>query len=144
MSSLHGSQPSGGDNFQSETETRSVGDIVSDISRDMTSLVRQEMELARTEFKQEATRAAKGAGMLGGAGVAGHLMLIFLSFALAYLLDNWMPIELAALIVGLLWAIVAAALVQRGRAEIKKANPELPATQQSLKEDVQWAKAQKS
>ena len=125
-------------------ETRSVGQIVGDISQDMTLLIKQEMDLAKSEMKQEVAKLGKGAGMFGGAGVAGHLTLFFLSFALTYLLDNWMPVELAALIVAVLWGIVAAVLAMRGRQEIKQANPQLPTTQQTLKEDVQWAKTQKS
>ncbi|WP_110182469.1 phage holin family protein [Nocardioides solisilvae] len=124
--------------------TRSLGDIIGDVSRDLSTLVRQEMDLARTEMKQEVSKLGKGAGMFGGAGVAGLLTLIFLSLALTHLLDNWMPAELAALIVGLLWAAVAAVLALRGKQEIKEANPDLPNTQASLKEDVQWAKEQKS
>jgi hypothetical protein len=123
-------------------ETRSLGEIVGDISKDLSDLVRQEMDLARTELKQELTKTGKGAGMFGGAGVAGLLMLIFVSLALAYLLDNWMPRELAMLIVGLLWAAVAAVLAKRGRDNLKEANPELPTTQRTVKEDVQWAKEQ--
>ena len=125
-------------------EPRSLGAIVSDISADLSTLVRQEMELARTELKQEARRVGKGAGMFGGAGVAGHLTLWFLSLALVYLLDNWMPVELAALIVGVVWGVVAAVLAMQGRKEMKEADPQLPKTQQSLKEDVRWAKEQKS
>lgn len=124
--------------------TRSLGDIVGDISRDLSALVRQEMDLAKVEMKQEMGKLGKGAGMFGGAGVAGLLTLIFLSLALTYLLDNWMPVELAALVVGLLWAIVAAVLAAKGRKDIKAANPQLPTTQQTLKEDVQWAKEQKN
>jgi hypothetical protein len=125
-------------------DDRSLGEIVGDLSHDLTTLVKQELELARTELKAEATKAGKGAGMLGGAGVAGLLALILGSFALAYLLDNWMPVELAFLIVTLLWAIVGAVLAARGRKELKNANPQLPETQQTLKEDAQWARAQKS
>lgn len=125
-------------------ETRSVGEIVGDISKDMTTLVKQELDLAKTEMKQEVSKLGKGAGMFGGAGLAGHFALFFLSFALTYLLDNWMPVELAAVIVALLWAAVAAVLATRGRNEIKQANPQLPITQQTLKEDVQWAKTQKN
>jgi hypothetical protein len=125
-------------------DERSLGQIVGDLSNDLTTLVKQELELARTELKAEAAKAGKGAGMLGGAGVAGLLALILGSFALAYLLDNWMPVELAFLIVTILWAIVGAVLAARGRKELKNANPQLPETQQTLKEDAQWAKAQKS
>jgi hypothetical protein len=134
------------DRFPSETgtETRSIGEIVGDISQDMSTLVRQEMDLAKTELKQEISKVGKGAGMLGGAGATGYLALFFVSLALVYLLDNWIPVELAALIVGALWAIVAAVLASRGRNEIKSANPQLPTTQKTLKEDARWAKEQKS
>ena len=125
-------------------DERSLGEIVGDLSHDLTTLVKQELDLARTELKAEAAKAGKGAGMLGGAGVAGLLALILGSFALAYLLDNWMPVELAFLIVTLVWAIVGAVLAARGRRELKSANPQLPETQQTLKEDAQWARAQKS
>lgn len=123
---------------------RSLGEIVGDLSHDLTTLVKQELELARTELKEEAAKAGKGAGMLGGAGVAGLLTLILASFALSYLLDNWMPVELAFLITTLLWAAVAAVLAARGRTELKKSNPQLPETQQTLKEDAAWARAQKN
>jgi hypothetical protein len=82
--------------------------------------------------------------MFGGAGLAGYFTLFFLSFALTYLLENWIPLELAALIVALLWGAAAAALAMRGRKQIKEANPQLPTTQRTLKEDVQWAKTQKN
>jgi uncharacterized membrane protein YqjE len=125
-------------------DDRSLGEIVSDVSQDLSTLVRQEMELARTELKEEAAKAGKGAGLLGGAGVAGHMALVFLSLALTFLLDNWMPLELAALITTLLWAAIAGVLALRGRKELKNSNPQLPQTQQTLKEDAAWARAQKS
>jgi len=128
----------------STTSTRSVGEIVGDLSRDMTTLVRQEIDLATTEMKAEIKKLGKGAGMFGGAGAAGYLALIFLSLALTYLLDNWMPVELAAFIVGLLWLVVTAVLALRGRKEIQEADPNLPVTQQTLKEDAQWARTQKN
>lgn len=127
-----------------ERDDRSLGQIVGDISHDLTTLVKAELDLARTELKEEAGRAGKGAGMLGGAGVAGLLALILASFALSYLLDNWMPVELAFLITTLLWVVVAAALASRGRSELKKSNPALPKTQRTLKEDAAWVKAQKN
>lgn len=125
-------------------DTRSIGEIVGDMSRDLSTLMHQEIDLAKTEMKQEVAKAGKGAGMFGGAGVAGLMTLFFLSFALTYLLDNWMPTELAALITAVLWAIAAAVLAMRGRREVQNAELQLPKTQTTLKEDVQWAKAQKS
>jgi uncharacterized membrane protein YqjE len=136
-------EPSGGPSTGPEGN-RSLGEIVGDISSNLSTLVKQEMDLARSELKQEIARVGKGAGMFGGAGLSGHFALFFLSFALTFLLDNWMPVELAALIVGLLWAAVAAFLALRGRAEVKAATPPLPVTQQTLKEDAQWARTQKS
>ena len=125
-------------------DNRSLGEIVSDVTQDLSTLVKQEMELARTELKQEAAKAGKGAGLLGGAGIAGHMALVFLSLTLTFLLDNWMPLEVAALITTLLWAVIAGILALRGRKELKNSNPQLPETQQTLKEDAAWARAQKS
>lgn len=126
------------------SDNRSLGEIVGDITRDLNTLVRQELDLAKTEAKQEAARAGKGAGLLAGAGVAGNLALVFVSLMLMFLLDNVMGIEWAALIVTLLWAIVAAVLASTGRKQLKKVDPKLETTQRTLKEDAQWAKEQKN
>ena len=114
-------------------DPRSLGEIVSDITTDLSTLVKQEMDLAKVELKQEVSQAGKGAGMLGGAGVAGLMVLVFASLALTFLLDNWLPIELAALITTLLWAVVAAVLATSGRKALKESNPQLPKTRESLK-----------
>jgi len=125
-------------------DDRSLGQIVSDVSNDLTTLIKQEMDLAKVEMKQEVAKAGKGAGLLGGAGLAGYLVLLFLTFALMFLLDNWMPIELAALITAVVWGVIAGVLALTGKKALKESNPQLPQTQQSLKEDAQWARAQKS
>jgi len=127
-----------------EQGERSLGDIVSDVASDVSTLVKQEIELARTELKQEAARAGKGAGLLGGAAVAGHLLLISLTLTVGLLLDNWMPAELAFLITTVVWAVVAAVLAVKGRSALRTANPQLPQTQQTIKEDAAWVRAQKS
>ncbi|WP_408895692.1 phage holin family protein [Nocardioides sp. R1-1] len=121
-------------------ETRSLGDIVGDIASDLTTLLKQELDLAKTEAKAEAAKAGKGAGFLAGAGVAGHLTLLFLSLALMFLLASWMDPGWAALIVGVLWALAAAVLAATGRRELKSLDPTLETTQRTLKEDVAWAK----
>jgi uncharacterized membrane protein YqjE len=138
------SHPATGAGQSDPQDGRSLGEIVSDVANDLSTLVRQELDLAKTEAKQEATRAGKGAGMLAGAAVAGLLLLLFLSAALMYLLDNWMPVEVAALIVAAVWLVVALVLASAGRKALKSANPQLPQTQRSLKEDAQWARQQKS
>jgi len=125
-------------------EERSVGEIINDTIKDLTALMRAELELAKTEAKNEAKKAGKGAGLLAGAAVFGLLTLIALTHFLIELLDNVMDQTWAALIVTILWAIVAGALAMAGKKALASANPALPTTQQTLKEDVQWAKDQKS
>jgi cobalamin biosynthesis protein CobD/CbiB len=110
---------------------------------ELSTLMRKEIELAKVEAKEEFARAGKGAGMFAGAGVAAWLALLFLTFGLAWLLDQAMNTALAFALVGVLWAVVGAVLALRGKAEIKKVEP-LPTTVQTLKEDVEWAKEQKS
>ncbi len=126
------------------TETRSLGEIIGEVTSDLSTLFKQEVELAKTELKEEAARAGKGAGMLAGAGVAAHFLLLFGSLALMFVLDNAMPIELAALITAAVWAVIAAVLAAVGRKNVKKANPQLPTTQQTLKEDASWARTRSS
>ena len=125
-------------------DSRSLGEIVGDITTDLTTLMRQELDLAKTELKQEVGRAGKGAGMLAGAGVAAHLLLIFISLTATFALDTVMPLWLAALIVTVVWAVITAVLALLGRKALQQSNPQLPETQQSLKEDVAWAKAQRN
>jgi uncharacterized membrane protein YqjE len=125
-------------------DDRSLGQVFSDLSTDLSTLMKQEVELAKVELKSEVSKAGKGAGMLGGACLAGWFTLLFLSLALMFLLDNWMPVEVAALITTAVWAVTAAVLALTGRKRLQQANPQLPKTQETLKEDVQWAKAQKS
>ena len=133
-----------GSSAAANDDQRSLGEIVSDVTQDLTTLIRQEMDLAKTELKQEVSKAGKGAGLLGGAGLAGWFVLLFLSVTAIYALAEAMDPWLAALIVTAVWAVVAAVLAVVGRKSLKESNPQLPQTQQTLKEDVQWAKAQKS
>jgi len=123
---------------------RSLGEIVGDVANDLTTLVKQEIDLAKTEAKAEVAKAGKGAGLLGGAGLAGYLTLFFLSLALMFLLDSWMHTGWAALVVGLLWGVAAAVMALSGRKELKSMNPKLETTQRTIKEDVAWAKELKN
>jgi len=125
-------------------DERSLGEIFSDVANDLSTLIKQEMELAKTEMKAEAKKAGKGAGLLGGAGLAGYMVLLFLSLTAVFALDEGMPLWLAALIVTAVWAVVAAVLAVTGRSAIRQSNPQLPKTQQTLKEDAAWARAQKN
>ena len=118
----------------------SVGSLVSEVTRDLTALFRQELELAKAEIKEEVAKAGKGAGLLGGAGFAGYLLLLFLSLALMFGLWAWMPLGWAALIVAVLWGIVAAVLYTRGRRSLAEVSPKPERTIETMKEDVEWAK----
>ena len=123
---------------------KSLGQLFSELTSDLSTLLRKEVELAKVETKEEASRAAKAGGMLGGGAFAGWFALLFLSFAVAWLLDEWLHTALAFLIVGLVYAGVAAVLVLRGRARLQSVNPVPSQTVETLKEDVQWARAQRS
>ena len=122
---------------------RSLGELFSEMTTDLSTLMRKEVELAKVEAKEEASRLGKGAGMFAGAGLAGWMTVLFLSLALAWLLDQAMNTALAFAIVGVLWGVVALVLVTRGKREIKQVEP-MPTTVRTVKEDVQWAKEQKS
>jgi uncharacterized membrane protein YqjE len=125
-------------------ETRSVGEIVGDIASDLSTLVRQELQLAKTEMKTEAAKAGKGAGLLGGAGVAANLFLVFVSLFVMFLLGRVVDLDWAALIVAIVWAVVAAVLASMGRKQLKQVDPTLETTTQTLKEDAQWASTRRS
>lgn len=101
------------------TERPSLGTLLGEISSDISTLMRQEVALAKAEIAQSGKQAGKGAGMLSGAAVAGHLTLLFLSIALWWALGAVINLGWSALVVAIVWGVVAAVLAQRGRAELK-------------------------
>ena len=117
-----------------KAEAASLGDLLGDVTRDMSTLMRQEVELAKVELKQSATRAGKGAGMLAGAGVAGHFVLLFLSLALWWALGTVMGLGWSAVVVAVVWGIAAAVLAAIGRKELNaiKGMPQTAATLQEI------------
>jgi Putative Actinobacterial Holin-X, holin superfamily III len=96
----------------------SVGAAFSDVATDLSTLMRQEVELAKAELRQTATRAGKGAGMLAGAGISGHFVLLFVSVAAWWGLGDSIGHGWSALVVGAVWLIIAAVLGLAGRREI--------------------------
>jgi hypothetical protein len=129
--------PTGRDEEIAET---SVGELIGNISNDLSQLFRQEVELAKVELKQEAGKAGKAAGSLGAAAFAGYLAVVLLSFAVVFGLANVMDAGWAALIVGVVWAIVGAVLYSTGRKQLKTVDPVPRRTVDTIKEDAQWLK----
>ncbi|GAP56515.1 hypothetical protein AHiyo6_30800 [Arthrobacter sp. Hiyo6] len=93
-----------------KADNASLGELLGDVTKDLSTLMRQEVELAKAELKQSASRAGKGSGMLAGAGVAGHFVLLFLSLALWWALGTMMGLGWSAVVVAVIWAIIAAIL----------------------------------
>lgn len=120
---------------QAGVQDASVGQLLGELAGDLSTLVRQEVALAKAELKAEAGKAGKGAGMLGGAGLAGLMATVFVSLTLMFLLDLAMPTWVAALIVTLLWAVVGFVLYTRGRTQLKTVNPTPTQTVETLKEN---------
>jgi hypothetical protein len=123
-----------------EVSETSIGDLIGNISNDLSTLFRQEVELAKAEVKQEASKAGKAAGMLGAAGFAGYLTVVLLSFALVFALGNVMDLGWAALIVAVIWGIVGAVLYANGRKKLKDVDPVPHRTVDTIKEDASWLK----
>jgi len=128
------------DNRPDRVGETSIGELIGNISDDLSQLFRQEVELAKAEIKQEAAKAGKAAGMLGGAGFAGYLAVLLLSFAAVYGLANVIDAGWAALIVAAVWAIVGGVLYVNGKNKLKTVDPVPRRTVGTLKEDAQWLK----
>ncbi len=118
---------------ESKAESTSLGDLLGEVTRDMSTLMRQEVELAKVELKQSASRAGKGAGMMAGAAVAGHFVLLFLSLALWWALGYVMGLGWSAVVIAVIWAVVAAILSSMGRKELKAVKG-MPQTTETLQE----------
>jgi len=124
-------------------DERSLGDLFSDLSRETTTLVRQEVQLAKAELTQSATEAARGIGMLVAGGAVAYAGLLFLLLAIVFgLIEAGLDAWLSALVVGLVVVAIGAVLVLRARESLKPANLAPQKTVETLKEDAAWAKEQ--
>jgi hypothetical protein len=101
-------------------ESRSIGELLGDVSKDLTTLIRQEVELAKAEAKQSATKAGKGIGMFVAAGIGAFFLLLFLSISLWWAIGNQIGRGWAALIVAAIWAVIALILALVGKKELEK------------------------
>lgn len=112
-------------------EELSLGDRLSNVTRDLSTLMRQEVALAKAEVSESASRAGKGAGLLAGAAVAGFFVLMFLSISLWRALGNEIGYGWSALIVAAIWAIIAAVLALVGKKALNQVRG-VPETTDSL------------
>jgi hypothetical protein len=122
---------------------RPVGELMGELSEQISKLVRQELALARAELKEKGRTAGLGIGLISGGGGLALFAFGALTAALVLLLDEVMAAWLAALVVAVVYGAVAAVLALRGKERIEESTPPVPEqTVETLKEDVAWAKTQ--
>ncbi len=117
-----------------DVASASVGELIGEVAQDLSTLMRQELALAKAEIKEEAGKAGKAAGMLGAAGFAGYMVLLFASIAAWWGLAEVMAKGWAALVVTAIWAVIGAVLFVIGRQRIREVNPKPERTTQTVKE----------
>ena len=105
---------------EQQAANTSLGDLLGEVTRDLSELMRQEINLAKAELKQSGARAGKGAGMLGGAGYAALMAIFFLSVALWWALGHLVGLGWSAVIVAIIWGVIAAVLYTSGRKQLKQ------------------------
>jgi uncharacterized membrane protein YqjE len=136
-------QHPGGPGDSDDLRERSIGELLKRLSEETTRLVHQELELAKAELTEKGRQAGAGAGLFGTAGAIGLLAAAALTACFILVLDAVMPAWLAALLVAVVYGVIAAVLALRGRDRVKQATPLVPQqTIETVKEDVQWAKNQ--
>ncbi|MFB2596676.1 phage holin family protein [Herbiconiux sp. P17] len=117
---------------EQKAASTSLGDLLGEVTKDLSTLMRQELDLAKAELKQSASRAGKGAGMLGGAGYAASMVVLFLSIALWWALGTLIGGGWSGVVVAVIWAVIALILFLVGRKQLKEVNG-APKTVESLK-----------
>ncbi|MGY2127341.1 phage holin family protein [Blastococcus sp. SYSU DS0617] len=122
------------ENGDPDIEGISVGTLIGEVTKDLSTLMRQELELAKVELKVEAKKAGEGAGMFGAAAFAGYMVLMFLSIALWWALSHLVGHSWSALIVAILWGIVGAVAFVMGRKKFQQVNPKPERTVDTLSE----------
>ena len=115
-------------------EGTSVGQLIGEVTKDLSTLMRQELDLAKAELTVEAKKAGQGAGMFGAAGFAGYMVLLFLSLALMWGLSNVIDTGWAGLIVAAVWAVIGAVAFVLGRKKFRQVNPKPERTVDTLQQ----------
>lgn len=115
-----------------------LGSLVREVAEDLSTLLRQELELAKVETRREVIEAGKAGGAFGGAGIAGWLTMLFVSLAAMFALDAVLPLGWAAFIVAVCWGALAAVFFMVGRRKMRAVNLVPERTVETVREDVQW------
>ena len=123
---------------------RSLSELLSSMTTDLSTLMRKEVELAKEELKGEVRQAGKAGAGFGGAAASGLYAGFALVLAFGFLLDHVVPTWAAFLIVAMALGLVAFALAKKGQRELQTLDPKPEQTIQTLKEDAQWLREQKS
>ena len=108
------------DGSSAAPEERSIGALFSNVTEDLSTLIRQEVALARAELQDSATKAGRAGGMVAVAGVAANLALVFLSVAVWWALGDAIGRGWSGLVVAVIWAVVAAVLAMRAKAQVRE------------------------
>jgi hypothetical protein len=117
-----------------DVEGTSVGALMGEVAKDLSTLMRQELELAKVEVKAEAVKAGTGAGLFGAAGFAGYMVLMFLSIARWWALSHLVGHSWSALIVAVLWGVIGFVAFTMGRKKFKEVNPKPERTVETLQQ----------
>lgn len=112
----------------------STGDLLGEVTKELSVLMRQELALARAEMMAEAKKAARAWGMFGGAGFAGYMVLVFASIAAWWGLAEVMAPGWAALIVTVIWAVIGAVLYTQGKQRMREVHPRPEQTAETVRE----------
>ncbi len=117
-----------------------IGRLVSEATADLQKLMRQEVALAKAEMRDEAKKAVRAGGMFGGAGFAGYMVIVVLSFAAVFGLSHIIDLAWSALVIGGLWGITAGLMAFIGRMQLRRFSPKPQRTMETLKDDAQWVR----
>ena len=123
-------------------DDRTLGELFSELAQETSTLVRQEVNLAKTEMSQKASRVGKDVGFLAAGGVVAYAGLLAILAGMIVLLGQVIPMWLSALLVGLVVAAVGYFLIKKGLDAHKREDVAPRQTMETLKEDGQWIKDQ--
>jgi Putative Actinobacterial Holin-X, holin superfamily III len=123
---------------------KSIGDLFGDLSQDLGDLVSMHIDLAKAELKHDIQQAGKTAGFFGAGAFAGYMTIVLLSLTLAWVLATWLPTWAGFLIVAVAWGLATAVLLANGKRKADALDLAPHETVETVKEDVEWAKHQRS